>query len=148
MNNLRAFTFEILIRYICAISIGLLFEWITGRFINHLGMLGTTMLPALALFMVIAIPVWQISAKLLSKRISGAAAEMITAPIIALLIIQPLYLPMYYSNVVLPTVIEATKLDMFIWYIATTSNVMMATLTALLFLALSRLFQSQHKEYG
>ena len=125
---------EVVVRYCCAISIGLSFEFIAGRFMNHLGMLGSTMFSTLALIMVITIPMWHISAKLVSKRASKSISEIATAAIIAAISVQPIYLHLYYSNVVLPTVTEGTKNEMLTWYIATISNVTMAMLTALLYI--------------
>lgn len=130
---------EIVVRYLCAIGIGLLFELIAGRFINHLSMYGTTMFPTLALAMIVAIPVWHLSAKLLSKRISTYAAEITTAISIAAISIQPIYLPLYYSNIMLPTGTETSKAEMMTWYMATTSNITMATLTALLYICISHI---------
>lgn len=125
---------DVVVRYFCAISVGLLFEFITSRFMNHLGMLGSTMFPTLALIMIITIPVWHLSAKLVSKRISKSIAEIATAAILAAFSVQPIYLHLYYSNVVLPTVTEGTKNEMLTWYVATVSNVTMAMLAALLYI--------------
>lgn len=128
---------EIVIRYICAMAVGLVFEMITGRFINHISMYGSVMLSTLALFMIIAIPIWHLAAKLLCKRLSESLSEVTSAVVVSALIVQPLYFNLYYSNVILPTVNEYTKLQMFTWYTATTTNITMATLTALIFVFIS-----------
>jgi hypothetical protein len=41
------------------------------------------MLTTMAIVMILAIPIWQLSAKLLSRKISLLAAELFTAVIIA-----------------------------------------------------------------
>ena len=133
MKSLYSEGTELAIRYLSAISVGLIFELITGRFISHLGMFGTTMFTTMAIVMILAIPIWQLSAKLLSSKISLLAAELYTAVIIAILLVQPIYLPLFISNVFLPTVNETTKLEMLTWYVVTTSSVTMATLTTFIF---------------
>jgi hypothetical protein len=136
MKSLYSEGTELAIRYLSAISVGLIFELITGRFISHLGMFGTTMFTTMAIVMILAIPIWQLSAKLLSSKISLLAAELYTAVIIAILLVQPIYLPLFISNVFLPTVTETTKLEMLTWYVVTTSSVTMATLTTFLFIVI------------
>lgn len=128
---------ELVVRYLSAISVGMLFELITGSFLNHLGMFGSTMLPTLALVSVVAIPIWHLSAKVLGRGVSTSVAEITSAIIVAALSVQPIYFNLYYSNVVLPTVNEYTKTQMLTWYTATTSNITMAILTALIFLLIS-----------
>ena len=139
MKSLKLAGTEIVVRYLCAICVGFIFELITGRFISHLGMFGTTMFTTMAIVMILAIPIWQLSAKLLSRKISLLAAELFTAVIIAVLLVQPIYLPLFISNVFLPTVTETTKLEMLTWYVVTTSSITMATLTTFLFIVIRNL---------
>ena len=136
MKSLYSEGTELAIRYLSAIGVGFIFELITGRFISHLGMFGTTMFTTIAIVMILAIPIWQLSAKLLSRKISLLAAEILTAVIIAVLLVQPIYLPLFTSNVFLPTLTETTKLEMLTWYVVTISSVTMATLTTFLFIVI------------
>jgi len=139
MKPLKLAGTEIVVRYLSAICVGFIFELITGRFISHLGMFGTTMFTTMAIVMILAIPIWQLSAKLLSRKISLLAAEILTAVMIAVLLVQPIYLPLFISNVFLPTVTETTKLEMLTWYVVTTSSVTMAILTTFLLIAISNM---------
>lgn len=136
---------EIVLRYLSAFAIGMLFAWVARRFLNHLGMIGDLIFTNLALISILSIPLWWGLAKRLARKYSLVSSELISAGIIGLLSPQPIYLTLYTQYAFLPSVDEFTKTNMLTWYVATLSSFSISILSAGLFLAVSNVIYRSRK---
>jgi hypothetical protein len=135
---------ELVGRYACAFIVGLIYLQFNGmvisRFMTHLGMQGTILPYDLGLFMFLEVPAWMLFVWLLKPLTTGPVIEIVTAGFVAIATAQFLYFDVFWHNFILPTVDSSTKGVMLLWYVATTTNYMLATLAAILFCSLHALW--------
>jgi len=135
---------ELVGRYACALIVGLIYlqfnGMVAGRFMSHLGMQGKILPYDLGLFMLLEVPAWMLFVWLLKPLIKGPVIEIVTAGLVAIATAQFLYFDVFWQNFILPTVDPSTKGVMLLWYVATTTNYMLATLAAILFCSLHGLW--------
>lgn len=132
MKKLISLTLELLVRYACAVVIGLvflLFDWhVASRFLNHLGMHGILLVYELSILMLFAVPAWMLLVGLLKFVVKGPALEIVIAGLVAIAAAQFHYFDLFWQNFILPTVDSGTKGEMLIWYVAMVTNYMLATM--------------------
>jgi len=137
MHRLKLWIIELIARYACAIVVGLVFlafsGLVTDRFMNHLGMQGSILPYELGFLMLFEVPLWMLLAWLSKPVFNGPLTEVVLAAIVAVAATQFLYFYLFWDNVTLPTVNPGTKTLMLFWYVATLSNYLLATMTAILF---------------
>ena len=87
----------------------------------------------LGLFMFVEVPAWMLLVWLCKPFAKGPLVEIVIAGFVAIAIAQFHYFDLFWQNFILPTVDPSTKVVMLFWYVATVTNYMLATLTAILF---------------
>jgi hypothetical protein len=147
IKGLKSLILELAVRYACACFIGLAFlifsSLAAARFMNHLGMYGSILSYDLGMSMVYEVPAWMLIVWLLKPIIKGPVVEVVVAGIVAVLVSQRLYFDFFWSKFILPTVDPDSKGMMLLWYVATVSNYMLATLTAILFCILHSIWHKR-----
>jgi hypothetical protein len=137
MKILMVLALELVARYACALVVGLGYLQfngaVAGRFMSHLGMQGKILPYDLGLFMFVEVPVWMLLVWLLKLIVKGPVVEIVIAGLVAIATAQFLYFDVFWQNFILPAVDAGTKGVMLLWYVATVTNYMLATLTAILF---------------
>jgi hypothetical protein len=137
MHRLKSLITELFTRYASAIIVGLGFlafsSLVADRFMNHLGMQGSILPYELGLLMLFEVPVWMLLAWLFKPIAKGPVVEIVIAGLVAIAMAQFLYFDVFWTNFILPTVDPSTKGMMLLWYVATVTNYMLATLAAILY---------------
>jgi len=137
MHRLKLLITELPARYASALVVGFGFlafsDTFAARFMNHLGMHGSILPYELGVLMLFEVPAWMLLAWLLKPVFNSPLIEVVLASLVAVAATQILYFYLFWDNFILPTANPGTKTLMLFWYVATLTNYLLATMTAILF---------------
>ena len=141
---IRSSVLNLIVRFAVAFLVGFsylfVYEVTNGSgYMSHLGMLGKIMVYEWGLGILIEVPVWFGLSLLLQKLMSRWSAEVISASIVSLVYSQKMYLHMLMDALSVGYIDPELKVPMLIWHISTTTNWLLALVTAIVYCLLKEL---------
>ena len=134
----RSLVLNLIARFAVALLVGFSFLFIYGLtngggYMSHLGMLGKIMVYDWGLGILVEVPAWLGFSLLLQKLINRWSTEVISSSIVSLIYSQKMYLYMLIDALSVGYLDPYLKVPMLIWYISTTTNWLLALVTAITF---------------